>query len=53
MPGYLTVMNYFADHKIAVAAQFNRDHDVGNLLEHAQSLAKVLIDHFQTEKRAK
>lgn len=43
MPGYLTVMNYFADYGIAVAVQFNRDHDVGDLLAHAQSLAKIVI----------
>lgn len=53
MPGYLTVMNYFADHQIAVAAQFNRDHDIGNLLEHAQSLAKVVVEHLQGEKEPK
>lgn len=52
MPGYLTVMNYFADYKFAVAAQFNRDHDVGNLLEHAQSLAKVVVDHVQHENKS-
>lgn len=52
MPGYLTVMNYFADHHIAIAAQFNRDHDVGNLLEHAQSLAKVVIDQIQKKKES-
>ena len=54
MPGYLTVMNYFADYRIAVAAQFNRDHDIGNLLEHAQSLARVVIEHLQeSEKESK
>lgn len=47
MPGYLTVMNYFADYRIAVAAQFNRDHDIGNLLDHGQSLARVVIAHLQ------
>jgi len=29
------------------AAQFNRDHDIGNLLDHAQSLARVIIGPVQ------
>jgi D-alanyl-D-alanine carboxypeptidase len=52
MPGYLTVMSYFADHQIAVAAQFNRDHDIGDLLEHARSLASVIVNQSLDENES-
>ena len=50
-PGYSTVMEYFPDHKIAVAVQFNRDYGHGDLKEDITALAGVVIDGFSGKHR--
>jgi len=50
-PGYSTVMEYFPNHKIAVAAQFNRDYGHGDLKEDITALAGVVIDGFSGKHR--
>ncbi len=43
MPGYLSLMMYYPDHKIAVAIQINRDYDV-DFFDYSLQLTKIVIN---------
>jgi len=50
-PGYNTAMEYFPDHKIAVAAQFNMDHGHGDLQEEILALASVVVNRLSGKRK--